>query len=203
MRSSKRKDNRLGRLVFFIPLVVIVSFVVYGFFQLTAPGTLKVEAIAHDQYVYTGAGGKSIQVSVTVEGSSGGNTQSGTTPASFSLSSGTYTVTYGPIEWYTTPADKTVAVPNGKTVYADAVYDVIPSVISIAHSGFNSTEVSALHGVTPVIWVNTSGSDVVLNIQSIGNVALASGQNFTKVFQSVGSLSFTDGFSTPGTLQVS
>lgn len=203
MKTGKRNRGRLGTLVFFIPLVVIVSVVVIGFIQLAQPGTLKVQAITVDRFLAPDKQNGSALVSVTVTAASGSGTNTGTTPTSFSLSSGTYTVSYGTDNWYKTPSSKTVSVPAGKTVYAVGVYEVLTAPVSITQSGFNATKIEALHGVTPVIWINNSGSSVVLSLETFGTFPLSAGQNYTKVFYDAGSFTFSVGGTASGTVQVS
>ena len=199
MKSSRHRHERLGKLIFLIPVIVLVALVVYGFFLVTAPGTLKVEAIAQDKYVAGQA--VPIQVSVTVAGPSG--TETGTTNASFSLDSGTYTVTYVSAAGYTAPLPVTIGVPHGQTVFALGTYQAIAKVVSIGQSGFNATKVAAVHGVTPVIWINTSGLDLSVSIQNDGYHPLEPGQNFTQIFQNPGSFGFQIvGSNTSGIVQV-
>lgn len=201
MKTSKKNQRRIGTLLFFVPMLIIIGLVVYAFIQVTAPGTLVVNALGHDSYVNGSSQGSPIQASFTVVDSSGKTVHSGTTEATFSLSSGTYTVTYGSQEWYTTPSDVTIAVPNGMKVYSVGVYQVIPTAVSISQSGFNSTQVSALEAVTPVIWINNSGQLVILSVQS-AKVPLEPGQNYTRIFQNAGSVAFSEGSVPSGTLQV-
>jgi hypothetical protein len=199
VKTQKRRSDRIGRLVFFIPMIIIISLVLYGFFRVTAPGTLEVEAQGQNQY-QPSTQPPSLHAPVIVTGPSG--TQTVTTPDSLSVATGTYTVTYGPVRWYTAPANRTVAVPNGLTVYAVGVYQVTPSVVDITKSGFNTTQAAALHGVTPVIWVNNAGSSMVLTIASNGSYDLASGQNLTKIFQGSGTFDYSLGSGSSGVLQV-
>lgn len=200
MKSRKSKNGLIGKLVFFIPLIVIVSVVVYGFIQVTEPVTLEVQAQAQNKYV-SSAEPQQLQVSATVSGTSG--TYTVTTPGSLSVSSGTYTVTYGSIAWYTTPSPRTIEGSSGQKVYAVGVYVATPSVVSITQSGFNATQVSALHDVTPVTWINNSGSNIVLSIENNGNEPLAPGQNATIVFQKAGSFSYSFDTNASGTVYVS
>lgn len=204
MKTTKRTQRRLGNLLFFLPIIVIGSLIVYAFIEISAPGKMEVTALGHDPYVSSLAvrQGTSITASFYVQDSTGKNISSGSTPAILSLGSGTYTVTFIPQKWYTTPTDETLQVSSSTTVYSVGVYQVIPLGISVTPGGFNSTKVTALQGVTPVIWINTSGSLVLLHLESIGTVPLDAGQNYTMIFQQIGPVSYSLGSNETGTLQV-
>jgi hypothetical protein len=115
----------------------------------------------------------------------------GTTPFNLSLSPGQYTVVYGAVSWFRTPPPRSVAVLGGVTAFALGTYTPIIKTVAITASGFNSTSVSALHGVTPVVWLNHGGSVAVLEIQNVGRFEIAPSQNTTMVFTSKGTFSFT------------
>jgi len=185
VKSRKSKSTPLGKVVFLLPILIIIAVVVYGYFQVTAPGTLKVEALLVNKYLPAGSQNETAQVSVTV-----GNTQ-GVTPLSLSLASGTYEVSFATILWYHTPPSKELNVENDHTVYATGAYDVKVDVIQITPAGFNTTSVTAEHGVTPVEWVNTSDSPVVFSALPSGTHTLNPSQNFTTIFSSSGDYQFT------------
>ena len=182
--KTQRRRNRLANIAFFLPVVVIIGLVVFGYFYATRPGTLDVAAWAQNKYLSEPEQSTPIHVSAMV-----GST-SGTTPFSLSLPAGQYEVTYPAIPWYYTPSSNEVAVTNGRTVYSTGAYDVIVKIIALSSAGFNATTVSALHGVTPVIWINTSGSNLELEVSGQGNYILSPDQNFTAIFSSPGTYQF-------------
>ena len=76
-------------------------------------GTLVVEAQS------SGKNSVSLGVSVSING------QKATTPATLTLSQGTYTVTFSAVPWYTTPPARVVLVPAAKTSYVVGTYNPI------------------------------------------------------------------------------
>jgi hypothetical protein len=175
-RKKSRYDSRLGKLFFVLPILLIVSVVVYAYVELNAPGTLVVQALdAH---------GAQLKVSVTV------GSQTGNTPLRLSLSQGTYSVTYGSTQWYRTPLPKQAIISPGITSYANAIYSPVIRVIQLGPSGFNTTVVTALHAVTPVIWLNPSTSSIVINGGQFSHIVVEPGQNFTYTFPAAGNYQF-------------
>jgi hypothetical protein len=184
VKARKKRDERLGKLAFFIPLIVIISLVVYGYFQVNAPGTIKVEALAFDKYAPVGDQNTTLSVTANVDGTTE------TTPFSVSVSAGTYDVTFGSNQWYVTATPHTVTLGGHQTAFAVGTYNVVAKVITLTQAGFNATSVSALHGVTPVIWINDLNKTVSIGVLPYGNQVLEPGQNFTAIYQNTGSFEY-------------
>jgi hypothetical protein len=198
---KSRKSDRFGRIIFIAPVIIIVGFVVYGYFQATAPGTIVVQAIAQDKYEPAPKTPTLLQVNVEV------GQAIVTAPTRLSEPAGTYDVTYGPLQWYTTPAATSVAVANRLTVYASGAYEVVPRFIKVTTAGgFNSTFFTAEHQVTPVIWINPSDTFVAFSIAGLGSETIQAGQNVTILFQNPGNYEYTlsagSSSSASGTVQV-
>lgn len=176
--SRVGRSRRLGRLVFFVPIVALVLLLAVGLISYVSSesGTLVVVAESAGRY----SSGVQLHVTVTVGSSTG------TTPANFTLPAGYYTVTYGAAAWYVTPSSRNTTVSGGKTQYAVGLYSPALKVIGVTDGGFNVTAVSALHEVTPVIWVNVGSSAVTMDINSLGRVSLYPSQNYTHVFPASG-----------------
>lgn len=165
--------------------MLMAGLTAYAYLQLTRPGQLIVQAKALDRH--PGAGQRYVDLSVqaTVEGISR------TTPFTLTLSPGTYTVSFSPLPWYRVLNPQlTISLPAGTTAYATGLYEPVPVVIAVKEGAFNVTKVRALHGVTPVIWVNQGANYTVLHIQPYGRVVLYPGQNFTWVYDEPGTYSF-------------
>jgi hypothetical protein len=178
---NKRRD-RIGKLLFLLPVIFVVAVVIFAIFSYvtTQTGTLEIMAQSSARFF------PEIQLNAQVQVSN----QAGTTPFQVTLPQGTYYVTFGPLSWYSTPPPKTVSIPGGLTVYAVGVYNPIMRVIEIDRAGFNSSQITALHGVTPVIWKNFNGTDVVLQGDAFGQAIISAGHNFTYIYTSPGSFSF-------------
>ena len=193
--SRVRRSKRLGRLAFFLPVVALIVLIIFGLvsYVSTQSGTLIVEAVSSGRY----APSIQLHAPVTIGASTG------TTPANFTLAAGYYTVDYGVLAWYVTPSPRDVSLSGGKTQYAVGYYSPVLRVIGITGGGFNLTAATALHGVTPVIWVNLGGSVVTLDIGHLNRFSLYPSQNFTYVFPSSGTFHF-DVFNTNfnGSIQV-
>jgi len=176
--KNRRKGGRIGTLLFFIPIILIMAVVVYAIISATGSpnGTLVVEAQSSGQYSHV----VSLAVTVSVNG------QKVTTPATLTLSQGTYTVTFSGLPWYVTPPPRAVLVPATKTTYAVGTYDPIEEFVSVSGGSFNRTSLSVLHGVTPVVWINPSGIDQVIYSPPMGKVDIPPMQNFTYVFPQQG-----------------
>jgi energy-converting hydrogenase Eha subunit F len=181
--SRKKASKRFGRIVFFIPTLVVLAVAAFGIISFISiqTGTIVVEATSSGRYA------ASIQLHPYV--SVGGKTEQ--SPFNLTLPQGQYTVEFGQLTWYLTPAARSVAVSGGKTQYAVAVYDPVVRVISMSSAGFNSTSVTAEHGLTPVIWVNISAEVFTLNIQGLARVSLNPGENYTAIFSSQGTFSYS------------
>lgn len=131
---------------------------------------------------YTGTQPLSLEVTV------GGQTVRA--PDNLTLSPGSYTVDFSPLQYYAAPAARQVQVSAGVTVFAAGVYVPVVMKIGVTPSGFNRTSIGALHGVTPVSWIDTSSGPVTINIDQVGRVNLNAGQNYTHIFSGPGSYSY-------------
>jgi hypothetical protein len=181
--NRKRQRRRFGGLVFFVPTVLAVAVVAFAIvsFLSVQNGTLVVEASSSGRY----SPPVPLHPHVTVDGTTE------VSPFNVTLPQGTYTVTFGEVAWYATPPPRTVVVSGGKSQFAVGVYSPILREIAITSSGFNSTAVTALHGVTPVVWVNLSHDSVVLDIKNLNVITIGPGGNFTKIFPTEGSFDFS------------
>ena len=178
-----RRHKRIGQLLFFIPVIAITLFFVFGLLSTVyAPrdGIVVVEAVSSGRY----APSVPLQVSVTMGG------KSGETPFNVTLPAGTYTVVYGSKQWFFTPDARSVDLVGGTTAYAIGTYRPIVTSIGITQGGFNSTAVKALHGITPVVWINLGTRVVELQIQGVGIFRIQPSSNFTHVFQPQGVFDF-------------
>jgi hypothetical protein len=182
MKRHKAK-RRLGILLFLVPLVIIGTVVAYQLVQGTysQKGTLIVRAQSSARY-YRSVG---LNVSATV------GSGSGVTPFELELTQGAYKVIFSMQKGYHTPPERLVNLPSGKTSYVVGVYDPIVETVSVNHSQFNSTELFAMHGVTPVVWVNEMSDTVVIYSDLTGRVSIAPSQNFTYIFQRAGVFAFS------------
>jgi len=183
MVRKKPKSRRLGTLLFVLPVVAIAAVVVVGLVgppTVSQSGTLIVEAISSQRY----APSVSLQLSATVV------SKTATTPFNLTLPAGVYTVTYASSPWFVAPPPKSVLLTGGQTEYAIGTYTPLPKAIAIGEQGFNSTLVKALHGVTPVVWVNLGPKVVEVEIEGFGIVRIQPSLNFTHVFQPQGNFIF-------------
>ena len=181
--KTSRKRARRGRLVFLIPIVLVIALIAYAVVIGSASpyGTLVVGAQTSGRYFQAFGLNASADI--------GGHT--GTTPFSLSLSQGTYTVVYGNLPWFSTPPAKSVTVLPGKTAYAIAEYNPLVESVAIQNGKFNQTALGAEHGVTPVVWVNGMGTSVSLYSNETGSISILPMQNFTHVFTSPGTYLFS------------
>ena len=177
-----RTSSKAGRLLFFIPIAALAFLVVFGLLgaSSTRDGTLVVEAVSSGRY----APPVPLHVSATVDGKSAG------TPFNVTLPAGKYTVVYNSTRWFNTPDARPVVLAGGATGYAIGTYLPVVMSIGITQGGFNSTAVTALHSITPVVWVNLGAKAVELQIEGVGTVRIPPSLNFTHVFQSQGSFGF-------------
>jgi hypothetical protein len=192
--SRAKSSRRTGRIIFFIPIVVVLAIVLLAFvsFLTVQSGTLEVMAQSSGRY--------SPSVSLHPYVSIGSTTQ--VAPFNLSLAQSQYTVVFGPLSWYKTPAPKTLVLSLGKTEFAVGVYSPIMRGIAVSQNGFNSSSVTALHGVTPIVWINVGTLPVSIEVSNGGRVLLNPSQNYTAIFSSTGTFSFdipNSGFS--GTVQ--
>jgi hypothetical protein len=180
--SKKHNSKTIGRILFFIPVIAVLALVVFAVVTVLSSqsGTLVVEAVSSGRY----SPSMQMHVEVTV----GSSTQ--ITPFNFTLSQAEYTVIYGSVYWYVTPPTRSLFVSNGKTTYAIATYIPVARAITITDAGFNSTSVTAMHGITPVVWINRGSSVVVLEVNSVGRIPLNPLQNYTTVFPNSGTFNF-------------
>jgi len=178
---SKKRSVPFGRLVFFIPLVIVLLLVLFAFVSgsTSTAGTLIVSAQSSDNAATP------LRVTAVVQSTTS------TTPFNLSLRQGTYIVNFGALAWYSAPPARTVVVPAGRAAYAVGVYQPVERIVAISGGSFNQSAVTALHGVTPVVWVNKEGVPLLLNIQGVKPVSLQAGQNFSYIFQSAGKYTFS------------
>ena len=168
MRRKSRYNPTVGKLLFVVPAVVIIVIGVLAFIHLNSPGTLVVRA--EDENLAP------LVVPFTVNGNSY------TSPVNVSLSQGSYVVSFGTIPWYYPPTARDVTITPGYQTYAVGSYQPETKFVQVTVSGFNETTVAALHGVTPVTWINPSSSLVTFSGGPFQQVRLESGQSYTYTF---------------------
>jgi hypothetical protein len=179
--SRTKGSKPLGKFLFFIPVAAVLVLVILAIVSLisTQTGTLVVRAESSNRYSPTVQLYPSVAVGANDERS----------PFNFSLSQGTYTVVYGPLSWYVTPPSRSIVLSGGRTEFAVAVYSPVIRSIAVTQNGFNSTSITAMHGVTPVVWINERNSTVVLEISGV-RATIAPSENYTRVFPSAGRETF-------------
>lgn len=181
--------------MFLVPIVVILLLVAYSGYEyfFATDGILVVRAVTSGHY----SSPQDLQVQATVNG------QTMTTPYNLSLPQGDYTVTYPSLPGYAPPTAVRAGVIGGRTVYATGSYSPVVKVVGVTANGFNTTKVSAVHGVTPVVWLDQGNTEVFLQGDQIGEVSLLPGTNYTMIFKTAGSYSFSIvGTSASGTVEV-
>ncbi len=173
---KRQRKRRFGRLVFFLPAILLLAVIAYAFLTsgIGGNGTLVVQA----QSSY-GSVTRYIAATATVNG------VSGKTPFDLALTPSMYTVTFGQLEGYTTPQPRTTPVLGGKTTFAVGVYIPIPEITGVAAGGFNMTQARGLHGITPFVWINQATEAIQLK-SSAFNTVVPPGQNFTYIFSATG-----------------
>jgi hypothetical protein len=192
--KGRKRSDRFGTLLFVIPVVLVVALAAYAVFNatLSQDGVLIVRAQTSSNYYPA----EYLNVAVSVAG------KSGTTPFNITLPQGTYTVTFPSQRWFTPPASRTINVTARGDSFVVGVYDPIPVTISVNETKFNTTAISVLHKVTPVIWVNPTPQYDVISSTLTGRIIIAPMQNYTYVFQESGSYSFSIIGSASPSLQV-
>jgi hypothetical protein len=179
---AKRKGRRFGTYLFIVPLLVISVVVAYQLindYYYPQTGTFSVNAQSSAKYYH--AVGLNVTASV--------GSRNGVTPFTLSLTQGAYTVTFPALTWYSSPQPRDVSVVAGRTAYAVGVYDPVVDYVAISQSQFNTTRIIAMHGVTPVVWLNQMGENVAILSDPTGLVTILPNQNFTFVFPAFGSYS--------------
>lgn len=173
----------MGKLIFFIPVVIVLAIVAFAFvsFLTVQTGTLIVRAESSGRY--------SPSVILHPEVSVGSTTQ--VAPFNLTLPQDQYTVVFGSLTWYETPPPRTLELSLGKTEFAVGVYSPIMKGISVTQNGFNTTNITALHGVTPVVWINVGGLPVSIEVSGGGRVLVNPSRNYTVVFSSTGTFTFS------------
>jgi plastocyanin len=188
MKKSKSRHNPwITKLFFVLPILIIVILVVYAYVNLNSPGILMIRAQT--------SSGAQLQVTAIVNG------MSGETPWTLTLGQGTYAVTFPTIQWYYPPPSRDVTLESGQTEYAVTVYQPIAKVIAVTSSGFNSTTVTALHGTTPVVWINYGSTPAVFSGPLLGQTIIQAGQNHTYTFTTPGTYTYM-ALDTNGTVTV-
>jgi hypothetical protein len=180
--------------MFVLPAIAIIVIGIYAFVQLNSPGTLIVQA-QDASCVQLQENCPQLQVAVTVNG------KEYTTPTTISVGQGNYVATFSTIEYYYPPSSRDVAVTPGHTTYAVGLYQPATKFVKVTQSGFNLTSVAVLHGVTPVVWTNPSGSTVAFTGGPFSQLTLTPGESNTYIFPSIGSYEFSS-VSTNSTLTV-
>ena len=177
-----RKSRRLGRFLLLIPIAVFGIIVLLSLQYFAGPGNGVLVVEAHG----IGASGGTTQLSVpaTVNG------RSIQTPYNATLPVGEYAVEFQAVKWYVTPPNDTVYVLGAKTAYAIGDYLPLKDMVGVTESGFNQTAIQALHGVTPVEWVNLESGYVTLHITQIGTIVLGPGENYTTIFTAPGEYTY-------------
>jgi len=177
----RRKKKRFQRLVFFTPLMVILVIVMLTLLSgFSTTGVLSVSAETSDRYYSAYPLFPSVTAASTTQRA----------PFNLTLAGGTYSVSFGSLPGFLTPPPRGVTVLPGKTAFAVGVYSPILKVVGVTSTGFNSTGVSAIHDVTPVVWVNGLSSYAVLEIDTVGSVVVPPSANYTHVFSHAGTYSY-------------
>ena len=178
----KRRKPPLRRLTFFAPTILLAAVVLYALLGgVPTSGTLEVRAETSGSYY---ASFYLFPVATV------GNTAM-RAPFNLTLAQGTYNVIFAPVNGFVTPSGKTVTVLPGKVAYAIGVYQPVVRAVQMTASGFNATSVSALHGVTPVVWVNHGANYLVLELDSVGPVVVYPNANYTHVFSASGTFAYS------------
>jgi len=186
--SMRRSRRRPGRLVFLFPLLLLTIAIAYGYLTSNQPATLVLTARAS---------GREISTIVSVNG------RYYSTPTNLSLPQGLYSVTFADLQWYQTPAERSVTLFAGRTAYALGEYLPAPRVVTITSKGFDTTTITALHGVTPVTWTNRGNGTLILDGDSFNRAFLLPLQNFTYVYPASGTFMFwIDSTQIQGTVSV-
>jgi hypothetical protein len=178
------KRRKRGNFVFFIPIIVVGSLILFAYLHALATknpelGVLVVRAQVQKSY----AGSNQtldIQVTFTLNG------KTYTTPENLSLPAGNYSVIFQEKKGFQKPQSCTISIVPGYTTYCIASYIPIPQVINIFNGRFDQNKVFAYSGITSIIWVNKSGNSTVLYIEPIGRIILLPNQQFSYVFESDG-----------------
>ena len=193
--KGRRKNNRFGTLLFIVPIVLVAALVAYAIVDTTSfgNGTLIIRAQTSTKYY------SALYLNVTVTAAG----KSGTTPLTLSLPQGTYTVTFPSQQWFTPPPSRTVNLTSRGDSFVVGVYNPIPVSVSVNQDKFNTTKITVLHRVTPLIWVNPTQNYAVISSDLTGRIIIPPLQNATYVFQNPGSYVFTIVGSTSASLQVS
>jgi hypothetical protein len=180
--KGRKKRGRFGTFLFALPIIFFAVVIAYQLISETYfnSGSLTVAAQSSGKYY------QAVPLNVTASVGK----QTGTTPFTISLTQGSYTVNFLPIQWYSTPASRFVSVVAGRNSYALGVYDPIVRGVSIESNQFNVTSISAKHGVTPIVWTNGMSSYAVIQGGPSGNIIIQPSQNYTFVFQSAGTYTF-------------
>lgn len=176
--KRRKRGGRFGTLLFLVPTIVVLALVIFAVLYTVSfqNGTLIVNAQTSSKYYQP----KFLNVSASVSG------RLGTTPYNLSLAPGTYTVSFSQRAWFYTPAERVVSLPGGKTAYAVGVYDPIVRTVLMTGDSFNSSNVSAEHGITPVIFINQMKDSVLIQSIPTGRVNIPPAGNFTFVFPQAG-----------------
>lgn len=180
---KRRKERRIGTLLFLIPILLLSAFFAYTIIRSanSYTGTLVIRAQTSSRYYPA----EYLNVSAGVSG------QTGITPFRLTLAQGTYIVSFSGERGFVTPPQRTVNVTSGVTAYAIGVYDPIPVLVSVGQDRFNTTSVTVLPGITPLVWTNPTSKSEVITSDLTGQILIPPMQNSSYVFQSQGKFSFS------------
>ena len=186
----QRRPHRFSRLLFALPLLLLIAVIAYGYFTSIQPGTLVISARDANSL-------EDLSVQVIVNG------RLISTPSTLSLPQAIYTVTFADVQWYQTPGQRTVSLLAGRTAYALGEYKPATAVVQITTSGFDVTSLSAKGGITPVTWINRSGATVQLDGDLFNRAFIMPNQNFTYIYATAGRFAFwIDSTDVRGTVSV-
>ncbi|HXW37862.1 MAG TPA: hypothetical protein VEJ36_08190 [Nitrososphaerales archaeon] len=177
---TKKKESRYSWLLFFVPLLILSLAVAVPLISDSLGGNQGRLDVVATAYPYHES-----PISLIVQAEVNGTIV--TTPDVLHLVAGYYAVEFPVQDGYTSPATKTAVVPAGVTATVVGSYYPIKKVIGFTEGYTNATRVSAIHGVTPVSWLNLSSQAVTLQSDFFGQLPIQPGENATMVFSQPGS----------------
>jgi len=164
--------------------------IIYGYYAASQPGTLVISTRDANS-------SKDLSAQALV------NNRLVSAPSTLSLPQGLYTVQFTDLQWYRTPATRTISLSAGRTAYALGEYRPAPEIVQITTNGFDVTALNAKSGVTPVIWMNLSAATVLLDGDLFNRAFIPPNQNFTYTYATTGSFKFwIDSTQVQGTVSV-
>jgi hypothetical protein len=181
--KRRKPSRRVGLIIFLLPLLIVAGFAAilsYQYFSV-GNGTLFVNAVSSGRY--------SPSVSLKVQVKINGMTE--TTPFNTTEPDGTYVISFSAAPGYATPENKTVVVSRGSSVYAVATYSPTVVIITLTADGFTPPSVNAVHGVTPVVWVDRTGVDSAIEVAPGVSRDLFADSNVTYIYQVAGTYTYS------------